>query len=360
MKKNTLLLLCFLWAIFIANVSAQTDSSLVRQLTLEVWDAMYTAQQDPSGTSAVVRHIPDGSLVTGVRCRLADDVFISPDPRTLVGKWPQQAVFTLKKGNLTQTYTVSLADYVPQEERVGGKWKLVWSEEFGGNEIDDKVWSKTPRNRANWGDDMTDDDRLYQIKDGVLSLKGMANTILPEDTAKYLTGGVWGKGKQVFMLGRIDVRARFSSAKGFWPAIWLLPHQDSRLYSENGEIDMVEHLNFDNFVYQTVHTGYTNEVNKISPKNHYTPPIDRDGFNVYTVEVYPDSLVYSVNGGKYSYTYPRIKEQEGEPEPFPFDHNEYYVVLSAQLGGQWVGEVGLKPDEVVSMDVDYVRYYRLK
>lgn len=353
---------------------AQKAAPLLTSLTLGVWDGASQAVIDAHGQTAVVRHIPNGSLVTGVNYQLADGATITPDPHSLVGKWPEEITFTLKQKKRTQKLTVRLMDYVDPSEEVGGDWKLVWNDEFNGNEPDWNAWSKTPRNRANWGDCMTDDARLYEMKDGVVRLKGMANTILPNDTSKYLTGGLWGKSKRTFMLGRIDVRARYNSAKGFWPAIWLLPQADSRLYSENGEIDMVEHLNFDNFVYQTVHTGYTNNVSKISPKNFYTPAIDRDSFNIYTVEVYPDSLVYSVNGGEYSYTYPRLSRQAVKDaiaasseantnktfDQFPFDRFDYYVVLSAQLGGQWVGEVRLKPEEVVSLDIDYVRYYRQK
>lgn len=341
-----------------SSVFAKGGEPLVKGLTLEVWDDVYRAEASADGASAIVRHVPDGSLVTGVRCELADGATITPNPNSLVGKWPREATFTVKQKKRTETFTVTLADYVPEAERAGGQWKIVWADEFNGTQPDWKVWSKVPRNRANWGDDMTDDDRLFAMQDGYVSLKGMANTILPNDTNRYLTGGLWGKNKRAFMLGKIEVRGRFNSAKGFWPAIWLLPQEDSRLYSENGEIDMVEHLNYDNFVYQTVHTGYTNVVNKTNPKNHYMPRVDREGWNVYSVEVYPDSLVYSVNGGEQSFTYPRIKTNAGEPDQFPFDRFDYYVVLSAQLGGQWVGEVSLKPGEVVSLDIDYVRYYR--
>lgn len=359
MKKTNLLALCLV-GLLASSATADTrkDEAWVKSIALQVWDDRQAARLDADGATAVVRHIPDGSLVTGVDFRLGKGVSISPNPHSLVGHWPREAVFTLKRKGRERPLRVVLGNYVPREEQVGGKWKLVWSDEFGGAEPDWNVWSKVPRNRANWGDDMTSDDRLFAMGDGVLTLKGMANTFLPADTAKFLTGGLWGKNKRTFMLGRIDIRARFSSAKGFWPALWLLPAADSKINSENGEIDIVEHLNYDHFVYQTVHSQYTNEVNKTNPKNYATPAIDREAFNVYSVEVYPDSLVFSVNGGASSFTYPRLSA-EG-PLQFPFDRFDYYVVLSAQLGGNWVGRVQLAPDEVVTMDVDYVRYYRLR
>lgn len=342
-----------------ANAQKTTTSqSLVKSLLIEMWDDTYPAEFSADRRTAIVRHVADGALVTGVNCQLAEGTTISPDPKSLVGKWPKEVTFTLKNKKQSEQLKVVLSDFVPSEEQAGGKWKIIWADEFNGTQPDWRVWSKTPRNRSNWNDTMTDDDRLYEVKDGMLTLKGMANTILPNDTSKYLTGGLWGKDKRAFMLGKIEVRARVSNAKGFWPAAWLLPQEDSKQYSDHGEIDLMEHLNFDNFSYQTVHTEYTNLVNKTNPKNHYMPKIDRDGFNVYSVEVYPDSLVYSVNGGAESFTYPRMNP--AVDKQFPFDRYDYYVVLSAQLGGNWVGEISLDPGQVVKMDIDYVRYYRLK
>lgn len=358
--RNAHILALFLF-LSTAAAAQKPGSSLLKKLTLQTWDNVCAAQPSADG-SLIVRHIASGDLVTGVNCDLEAGTTISPKPDELIGRWPKQVTFTLSRKRTKEHLTVRLADFVePSEQSIssaGNAWRLVWNDEFATAEPDWNVWSRVPRGRANWQDDMTDDPRLFDMKNGLLVLKGMANTICPSDTSKYLTGGLWGKDKKGFQLGRIDVRARFSSAKGFWPAIWLLPLEHSNQYSDNGEIDMMEHLNFDKFAYQTVHTEYTNLVNKTNPKNHYMPSIDPNGFNTYTVEVFPDSLVYSVNGGAASYTYPRL--QPAIDKQFPFDHNDYFVVLSAQLGGDWVGSVSLAPEEVVTLEIDYVRYYRAK
>ena len=41
---------------------------------------------------------------------------------------------------------------------------------------------------------------------------------------------------------------------------------------------------------------------------------------------------------------------------FPFPGNPFYIILSAQLGGDWVGEIDLN-DLPVVMEIDYVRFY---
>ena len=119
---------------------------------------------------------------------------------------------------------------------------------------------------------------------------------------------------------------------------------------------MMEHLNFDNFVYQTIHSRYTNLVNKVNPKNHVKPFVNINDFNVYSVEVHTDKLVFLINN-EVTYECPRITPKD--PSQFPFDRNDYYVVLSSQIGGEWVGEVDLK-GKIVKLEVDWVRVYQQK
>lgn len=235
-------------------------------------------------------------------------------------------------------------------------WELVWNEEFSENIIDTTAWSRIPRNRADWGKKMSDVPEVFDLSNGILTLRAIVNTTHPEDTSKYITGGIWGLDKKYFVLGRIDIRAKITNAQGFWPAIWLLPQGINEPYSGGGEMDIMEHLNYDTFVYQTAHTQYTNLVNKTNPQNYSESPINMDEFNIYSVEVYHNKLVYLVNN-KPMFEYPKLVPDEDKQFPFPL--NSYYLVLSAQLGGNWVGDVdgsGLP----AKMEIDYVRVYQPK
>jgi|LFRM01.2.fsa_nt_gb beta-glucanase (GH16 family) len=233
-------------------------------------------------------------------------------------------------------------------------WELSWSDEFDGEEIDWSVWSKTPRHRSDWNNYMSEAEELYAIREGKLVLRGIANSGHPEDSARYLTGGIWGKGKQHFTMGRIDVRARFDSGGGFWPAIWMLGEDAG--WPVGGEIDLMEHLNRDDIVYQTVHSGYTQAGNKTNPAPSVTTPIDISAFNIYSVEVHQNELVFLVNDSV-THSYPRL--DPAAEHQFPFRDRDFYVILSAQLGGSWVGAVD--PDDLpVEMEIDWVRYYRNK
>ena len=196
---------------------------------------------------------------------------------------------------------------IPMAYAMEGKdeYRLVWKENFRGKSIDDSRWSKIPRGKPDWKRYMSDHESLYELKGGKLILHGVENKgTAPEDTARFLTGGIFTKGKFAIRYGKVEVRAKLEAAQGAWPAIWMLPEKGS--WSDAGEIDILERLNHDDFVYQTVHTYYTHILKeKKNPPHTAKAKINPDGYNVYGVEILPDKIVFSVNG-KVTHTYPKI------------------------------------------------------
>lgn len=235
------------------------------------------------------------------------------------------------------------------------EWQLVWEENFDGTELDTTVWSMIPRGKPDWQNTMSYDERCYEVGNGNLVLRGIVNGDFQEDPSPYLTGGVWTKGKKAFTRGRMEIRAKLQGVQGAWPAIWMLP-ADTDQWPDGGEVDIMERLNYDPFVYQTVHSHYTYTLGRDkNPPNGATAPIHPDDYNIYGVDLWPDSLVFHVNGVK-TFTYPRV--QDGKDGQFPFDVAQY-LLIDMQLGGTWVGEVdptGLP----VEMVVDWVKHYQWK
>ena len=232
------------------------------------------------------------------------------------------------------------------------EWKLTWEENFDQTKgFDTSCWSKIPRGKSDWDKYMSDFDSCYAVVDGNLILRGLANYTLPNDTAPYITGGLYTKNKVSFTYGKLEIRARLQGAKGAWPAIWMLP-QDGK-WPFGGEIDIMERLNSDAIAYQTIHTNYTYVLGKKNnPKNGSTGPIDPTGYNTYAVEITPDSLVFSINE-KRTFSYPNLNnDKEGQ---YPFG-KPFYLLIDMQLGGNWVGTVN-PADVPVEMKVDWVRYY---
>lgn len=234
-------------------------------------------------------------------------------------------------------------------------WKLVWSDEFSGTEIDTDSWSRCHRYGSPWNRHMSMLDSLCRVKDGVVELWGINKPEGYKDSLNFLTGGLNSHGKRSIRMGRIDVRARFDCAQGWWPAIWLMP--ESKLpWPEAGEVDIMEHLNFDSYIYQTVHSGHIEGLRKPKTQHDHKEPVDLTCYNTYSVEITDSQVIYYINGRK-TFTYNRL-----DPEPecqFPFDDYNYYMILSAQLGGHWIGPI--EPSHLpVKMEVDYVRFYERK
>mgnify|MGYP002299710566 CR=1 FL=1 len=124
------------------------------------------------------------------------------------------------------------------------KWELVWEDNFDGAEPDTSVWSRIPRGKPDWQNTQSFDDRCYEMRNGLLILKGIVNDNTEADAAQYLTGGLWTKDKRAFHGGRIEVRARLHGAKGAWPAIWTLPYEtDKYSWPMGGEVDIMDRLN---------------------------------------------------------------------------------------------------------------------
>ena len=232
---------------------------------------------------------------------------------------------------------------------------LEWQEEFNQTgSFDEKTWTKIPRCTRAWDKYMSNYDSLYAMRDGKLILRGIKNTNQPNDTARYITGGLYTKDKMNFGFGRLEIRAKLNGARGAWPAIWMLAENNQ--WPDGGEIDIMERLNSDSIAYQTIHTYFTYHLKIKEPKQGATGPINPTDFNVYAVEKYRDSLVFYIND-KRTFAYPRIQtDKQGQ---FPFDQHKHYLLIDMQLGGSWVGAVN--PDDLpVEMEVDWVRFYGFK
>ena len=250
------------------------------------------------------------------------------------------------------TYLYGMAS--AQEHR---RYALIWKDEFNSKTLDTKVWSKIYRSQADWAIHMSLHDTLYAFEEGNLVLRGMVNDFLPDDKAPFLTGGVWSLNKKSFGFGRLEVRAKFDVAQGFWPAIWMMPQANHDLnWPHGGEIDIMEHFRDNPFINHTVHSHYTYNLGKRNrPSQVAYPKYDEGEYNTYGMERFQDSLVFFLNG-KRTFNYPRFRK--GENGQFPFSQHDFYLILDAQLGhdrSPYIDTAKLP----VELRVDYVRYYEL-
>lgn len=241
--------------------------------------------------------------------------------------------------------------YEPAAPQHTQQWQLVWEDDFNGSSLDTAVWSVIPADTSiDWRRYMSPDTALYSVQGGQLTLRAAVN---PRGGQPYMTAGVYTRNKKAFQPGGyIEIKAKLQGGKGLWPAIWMLPEGNWH-WPEGGEVDIMERLNNEPFVHQTVHSPYTVDLQRTqNPPATATARIDPDGFNTYGVAIYADSVVFYVNGQR-TFTYPRV--DGGANGQYPYYH-PMYLLLDMQLGG-WAGTIDADALPA-SMTVDYVRYYR--
>ena len=242
-------------------------------------------------------------------------------------------------------------------------YELNWHDEFNDKKLNDSIWSKMKRvHGARSICNLTSDGRMYEMRKGRLRLYARHNNgILPNDTANFLTGGITSEGKRTFTYGKIEVRARIHGAIGTWPAIWTMP-DDRKLWKcpnpQYTEIDILEYVDKKDFVYQTAHNAYTlaDRKNWHKPEQQNLSPINVGKYNIYSVEILPDELIFGVNG-KETFRYPRKNDIEGQ---FPYGI-ESHIMIDMQVYPPNAWSSGVHPETFPAyMDVDWIRVYKLK
>lgn len=249
-----------------------------------------------------------------------------------------------------------MADTHQQE----GVYEMVWHDEFNGTRLDTSKWSIQRRYPYKPFYNMSDNPAVFDVSKGRLRLYCKRNDgIAPNDTSRYLCGGVHTQHKMNISYGKIEIRARVVGTMGSWPALWLMREYDKGMgygTTKYAEIDIMESTNRDKTAHQTAHNYYVDILKKEKLSYYHTvQPINYRKYNVYSVEILPNRLVFGING-KTTLTYTRNPGATGQ---YPYGDPMYLIVDMQYGGSSWVSK--LIPSELPAyMDVDWVRVYRLK
>ena len=258
-----------------------------------------------------------------------------------------------------------------QAENPNPDWVLVFQDEFSSSSFDGKKlkwgnkWNKIDylnRNTADWRKHQSREDALVlpgkEKKTSFVRLKGVYGKYKSQSnqTGKqegFACGGIFTNRTFSFRYGYVEVRARFDCANGVWPAIWMLPRSGG--WPNGGEIDIMEHINHQKKVWQTLHllrnTGKGDASSTINPQ----PAInDVTAWHTYGVEWAPGRITFYVDGRKTGSFFRKNFTH------WPFDKEvEFYLLIDQQIGGSWPGQANpaqLKAKSA-NFDIDYVRVY---
>ena len=230
-------------------------------------------------------------------------------------------------------------------------YKLVWSDEFDGDEIDTTKWGYD-LGGSGWGNNeleyYTDRKENSFVSDGILHIKAIKESY---EGKEYTSARMLTKGKFEFQYGYVEARISLPRGSGIWPAFWMLGYNiDWIVWPCCGEIDIIEAINTENKVYATCH-WFANGGHAEYGKN--SEDFDLTEFHDYYL--YWDSEYIRVGvDGKQHYEI-LIKDNTGSTNAF---HNKFFFILNVAVGGNWPGfeiDNNQFPNE---MKVDYIRVYQ--
>lgn len=243
-------------------------------------------------------------------------------------------------------------------------YKLVWEDGFEGDELNRDDWNVELHEpgwvNQEWQEYVDSDENIY-VKDGNLIIQAIKTT---KDGKDYYTSGrVNTQNKHDFKYGRFEARAKVPSGKGFLPAFWMMPTDESFYgqWPKCGEIDIMEVLG-DNTktAHGTLHFGEPHTQRQGTYK--LTKGDFSSEYHVYACEWEPGEIRFYVDDVLYFTEKDWFTKRNGFGEvayPAPYDQ-PFYMILNVAVGGSWVGY----PDETTQFDenarlvVDYVKVYQ--
>jgi beta-glucanase (GH16 family) len=267
-------------------------------------------------------------------------------------------------------------------------WKLTWSDEFDGKEIDRTRWDFDVGNGfydydANqwirgWGNDelqyyTREPDNAF-VKDGMLHIRALKES---RDGCGYTSARLKTRKKDGSPLfsqkyGRFEFRAKLPTGKGVWPALWMLPHEEKYGgWPCSGEIDVMEARGQEpTKALGTLHYGSGWPSTHVSKEYVLPKGGTIADFHVYTIEWEPGEVRWLVDVKQYaaqSFWWSSgtsdgakgakpTKEADLHPWPAPFDQ-PFYLVMNLAVGGKFLGNPDPATVFPAEMVVDYVRVY---
>ncbi len=241
-------------------------------------------------------------------------------------------------------------------------WRLVWSDEFGGKQLDYSKWGVAFNALGGGNQELqfyTDRKKNVRVEGGHLVLEAHADNFDGMGTTrKYSSASIRTKRRGDWKYGRIEVRAQMPKGRGLWPAIWMLPTDEVYGgWARSGEIDIVEYKGQEpNRVHGTLHYGGAWPKNAHSGTSFLlTKGSFADDFHTFAVEYEKGEIRWYVDGRLYQ-TQKKWHSAKA-PFPAPFDQR-FHLIFNLAVGGRFVGEPDTSVTFPQSMRIDWVRVYQ--
>lgn len=254
-------------------------------------------------------------------------------------------------------------------------YTLKWEDNFDGDSLNTANWNYEAHDpgwvNEEWQKYVSEEENKTSgniaVKDGNLIIQAKKTEVGKDENGnpkyEYTSGRINTQNKQDYKYGRFEARLKVPSGKGFLPAFWMMPTDES-LYGQwpkCGEIDIMEVMGQEtNKLMSTLHFGEPHT----QKQKAYELSGDTfaDSFHVFACEWEPGEMRFYVDGILYHTENDWFTKKTGYGEityPAPYDQ-PFYLILNLAVGGSWVGY----PDETTGFGdnaqlvVDYVKVYQ--
>lgn len=243
------------------------------------------------------------------------------------------------------------------------RYTLVWSDEFDKDGLPDPArWSYDKGDGCpqlcGWGNNEQEfytekEVKNARIENGHLIIEAHKELI---ETRNYSSARLVTRGKGDWTYGKIEVRSKNPSGKGTWPAIWMLPSDNTYGgWPSSGEIDIMEHVGYAaDSIFSTVHTDSYNHLKGTQKGGHKVVMDSEVAFHTYGIIWNEQKIDFTIDDD----TIFTFENEQMTSEEWPFDQ-DFHLILNLAVGGHWGGKYGI--DEEIwpqQMVVDYVRVYK--
>lgn len=243
-------------------------------------------------------------------------------------------------------------------------YKLVWSDEFEGTELNSAVWNIETGGNG-WGNQekqfYTGRTENLRVENGHLVIEARKETYQSND---YTSARINTRDKKAFKYGRIEARISLPTGKGTWPAFWMLgANFATARWPLCGEIDIMEHTGSQpTTIVHAVHTADRNGSRGNNWSFKKTAGTVEGEFRTYAIEWEEranegdDNISFYIDGVKSTTLWEPHVNSTVQQWPFKQD---FFIILNIALGGTMGGTIddGMFANPVL-MKVDYVRVYQ--
>ena len=293
-----------------------------------------------------------------------------------VMKWTESTDDEIYKG---QVYVDDIS-LKPVHEQASD-YEMIWADDFNQNQLDTSKWGyELGCIRGVEQEHYTNEDDNVFVKDGQLNLQ--ITDRAKEDQYKnprgdrqviYDSGSIRTHGKQEFLYGRIEMKAKLPKGQGVFPAFWMLGSDftlDGKISNEQGqpwpvcgEVDIMELTgkasdtagSGNQTVWQTLHYG--NGADKDNGK--YAG--NGTGWSLPEGTFNDDYHIFGLNWSKGKMEWyvdnqivRTVDYSDDELAELTLDRPQY-IQLNLAAGGNWPGDAG-KDLAGKKFEVDYVYY----